>query len=168
MSVLVRRAAAGDGAARARLWTDSARFFVGIDPETAQEPEPHGLVEWHEGLYERFADDPTVLMLVAEVDGEVVGAVTARTFDPVPSAGWQVMRDLGQRRVHVDALTVAGSARRAGVGTALMTAVERWAVEQGAVAVTLETGVRNPTSVPFYEERMGYTRQEIVFRKPLR
>jgi hypothetical protein len=31
-----------------------------------------------------------------------------------------------------------------------------------------ETGVGNPTSVPFYEQRMGYSRQEVVFRKALR
>jgi len=167
MSVMVRRAAVADGAARARLWAESGAFFVNLDPGTAQEPEPRGLVEWHEGIYARYADDPTVLMLVAEVDGRVVGAVTARLFEPLPSASWQVMRDLAHRRVHVDALTVAGSARRTGVGTALMAAVERWAVEREAVAITLETGLGNPTSVPFYEQRMGYTRHEVVFRKPL-
>jgi len=168
MSVIVRRAVAGDGPARARLWEESGEFFASLDPDTAQRPEPRGLVEWHEGIIERTAEDPTVLMLVAEVDGNVVGALGARLLEPVSSASWQLMRDLAHRRVHVDALTVAESVRRTGVGTALMGAVERWAVELGAAVITLETGLRNPTSVPFYEERMGYARHEVVFRKPLR
>jgi hypothetical protein len=45
--------------------------------------------------------------------------------------------------------------------------VEQWAVDQGAAVITLETGLGNPTSVPFYEQRMGYSRQEVVFRKAL-
>jgi hypothetical protein len=45
MSVLVRPVRAGDGIGRARLWRDSGRFFAGINPDTAQEPDPQGLVE---------------------------------------------------------------------------------------------------------------------------
>jgi GNAT superfamily N-acetyltransferase len=108
-----------------------------------------------------------VLMLVAELDGAIVGTAVARMHEPLPSAGWQVQRDLAYRRVHVDALAVAGTARRAGIGTALMAAVERWALDQGAAVITLETGLDNPTSMPFYEQRMGYTRHEVVFRKEL-
>jgi ribosomal protein S18 acetylase RimI-like enzyme len=167
MSVTVRTATADDGAHRARLWRESGRFFADLDSSTAREPDGEGLVEWLDGIRARNAGDPAVLMLVAEVDGKVVGEVTARLFEPVASARWQLQRDLGSRRVHVDVLTVAGTARRAGVGTALMAAVERWAVEQGAAAIILETGVNNPTSVPFYEQRLGYTRQEVVFRKTL-
>ena len=42
-------------------------------------------------------------------------------------------------------------------GTVLMTAAEQWAVQQGAEVITLETDLNNPTSMPFYEHRMGYT-----------
>jgi ribosomal protein S18 acetylase RimI-like enzyme len=168
MPVAVRAVRAGDGIERARLWRDSGRFFVGVSPDTAQEPDPQGLVEWFDEIYEKCADDPAVLMLIAEVDGEVAGAVTARLHEPVPSARWQVQRDLGCRRVHVDALSVAESHRRSGVGTALMTAVERWAVEQAADVITLETDLHNPTSMPFYEQRMGYTPHEVLFRRQLR
>lgn len=163
----VRAVVADDGVHRARLWRESGRFFADLDSSTAREPDLEGLVEWLGGIRERNAEDPAVLMLVAEVDGEVVGEVTARLFEPVASARWQLQRDLGRRRVHVDVLTVSGTARRVGVGTALMAAVEQWAVDQGAAVITLETGLGNPTSVPFYEQRMGYSRQEVVFRKAL-
>ncbi|GAA1534057.1 hypothetical protein GCM10009827_060180 [Dactylosporangium maewongense] len=168
MAMVVRQVQAGDGPGRARLWQESGAFFAGLDPATAQEPQTDGLVEWHEELHARYADDPTVLMLVAEQDGDIVGAAVARVEEPLPTAHWQLQRDLAHRRVHVDALTVAGGARRGGVGSALMAEVERWAVERGAAAIMLETGVDNPTSMPFYERRMGYTRHEVVFRKDLR
>ncbi len=167
MSMVIRRVRAGDGAGRARVWREAGAFFAALDPHTAREPEPQGLAEWHEELHDRFAADATVLMLVAELDGEIVGTAVARLHEPVPTAGWQLQRDLGSRRVHVDALAVSAAARRTGTGTALMEAVEQWARDQGAVAVTLETGVENPTSMPFYEQRMGYTRHEVVFRKEL-
>lgn len=165
---MVRRVRAGDGAGRARVWQEAGAYFAALDPRTAQEPSPDGLVAWHEDLYERFAADPTVLMLVAELDGAIVGTAFARVHEPVPTAGWQLMRDLGQRRVHVDALVVAGAARRSGTGTALMAEIERWAIERDATVITLETGVDNPVSMPFYEHRMGYARHEVVFRKQLR
>jgi GNAT superfamily N-acetyltransferase len=58
--------------------------------------------------------------------------------------------------------------RRRGVGTALMKEMERWARQQGATSVSLRTNLRSPLSMPFYEERMGYTRDGAVFRKRLR
>jgi GNAT superfamily N-acetyltransferase len=167
MPLLVRPLRAGDTAGRADLWRDAGRFFVSINPQTGQEPDPRGLVEWIEEVDQRLADDPAALVLVAEVDGELVGAVTARLAEPVASAHRQVQSDFGRRRVHVDALSVATSHRRSGVGTALMTAVERWAVDQGAEVVTLESNVDNPLSMPFYEHRMGYRPHEVVFRKVL-
>ncbi len=168
MPLLVRPIRAGDAAGRADLWRDAGRFFASIDPQTGQEPDRHGLAEWMEEINRKLADDPAALALVAEVDGEIVGSVTARLSEPVPSAPRQVGTDFGRRRVHVDALAVAGPHRRSGVGTALMNAVERWALDRGAEVITLETGLDNPTSMPFYEHRMGYRRHEVVFRKVLR
>jgi GNAT superfamily N-acetyltransferase len=167
MPLLVRPIRAGDAADRARLWRDAGRFFASIDPQTAQEPDPGGLVDWIEELDRKLADDPAMLALVAEVDGELVGTVTARLTEPAPSAHRQVQSDFGRRRVHVDALAVATSHRRSGIGTALMTAVERWAVERGAEVITLESSIDNPLSMPFYEDRMGYRPHEVVFRKVL-
>ena len=167
MTLTVREATAADAAGRARLWSESGRYFAGLDPDTAREPDAEGLAEWGEDVRAQYAADPAMLLLVAELDGDIVGTVAARRLEPMASARWQLQRDLGQRRVHVDALIVAAAARRAGVGTALMGAVERWALEQGAAVLTLETGLNNPASVPFYEQRMGYARQEVVFRKAL-
>jgi len=66
-----------------------------------------------------------------------------------------------------NALMVAESYRRAGAGTALMAAVERWGREHGAVLVALDTNLRSKLSVPFYEDRLGYVRHAVIFRKYL-
>jgi len=39
--------------------------------------------------------------------------------------------------------------------------------ERGAAVVTLDTNLRSPLSVPFYENRMGYQRRGVIFRKEL-
>jgi len=62
---------------------------------------------------------PRGCLWIAETDDERVGMVFARIDD-----GCEVA-DFG-------AMWVAPSARRAGVGTALLDAVERWAVDRGA------------------------------------
>lgn len=64
-------------------------------------------------------------------------------------------------------LMVAERYRRAGVGTALMTAVERWGGRHGAVLVALDTNLRSALSLPFYEDRLGYVRHSVIFRKYL-
>lgn len=54
-----------------------------------------------------------------------------------------------------------------GAGTALMTAAEECARGNDAVLISLDTYLHSPLSVPFYEQRMGYRRQAIAFRKEL-
>lgn len=46
-----------------------------------------------------------------------------------------------------------------------MLAVEDWGRSRGAEVIVLETETNNPLSVPFYEHRMGFTPQAVVFRK---
>jgi ribosomal protein S18 acetylase RimI-like enzyme len=167
MSVVVRPATVDDAAGLAQLWIGSGRFFASLNPDTSQEPDPDGLVGWFAELYERLVADPSMLALIAEVDGAVAGSLSARLFEPLPSAARQVQSDFRRRRMHVDSLAVAEPYRRSGIGTALMTAAEGWAVERGAEVVTLESNADNPTSMPFYEHRMGYRRHEVVFRKVL-
>jgi hypothetical protein len=38
---------------------------------------------------------------------------------------------------------------------------------RGEVLVALDTNLRSPLSVPFYEDRMGYARHGVIFRKYL-
>ena len=48
-----------------------------------------------------------------------------------------------------------------------MTAAETWGKGHGVEIVPLDTYLRSPTSVPFYESRMGYARRAVIFRKEI-
>jgi GNAT superfamily N-acetyltransferase len=165
MRIIVRPARAGDGGDLARCWTDSGRYYQALDPASFQVPEADGLAAWFEALL--AAPRPEAIWLVAEVDGRVVGSVAARLEQPVEDASRQVVRDLGLRRVFVEALEVEEASRRRGVGARLMEEVEAWGRDQGAVLITLDTYADSPLSIPFYERRMGYRRRSVVFQKRL-
>jgi GNAT superfamily N-acetyltransferase len=164
-AVVVRAAQPGDGAGCARAWLDAARYYVALDPESFQVPAEDGLAGWFEELHAR--PDPDLCTLVATVGGEVAGFAGARFQPPLDSADRQFVRSAAVPGVYVNALVVAERFRRGGVGTALMTAVEDWAAGRGAAMVSLDTNARSPLSVPFYEDRMGYARHGVIFRKIL-
>jgi GNAT superfamily N-acetyltransferase len=162
---VVRAARPGDGEGCARAWLDAARYYVEIEPDAFQVPAEDGLAEWFEELHAE--PRPDGLTLVATVAGEVAGFVTAEFQPPAASATFQLTKAAAMPRVYVHALVVGQPYRRAGVGTALMAAVEDWARGRGAAMVSLDTNLRSPLSVPFYEDRMNYYRHGVIFRKLL-
>jgi GNAT superfamily N-acetyltransferase len=145
---------------------DAARHYAELDADAFQVPPADGLVAWFEELVQRPPSEDTV-WLVAEVDGRVVGDVSARLERPTEDAARQLLRDLGRVLLYVDALGVEEAYRRRGVGARLMQAVEEWGRDKGAVRSVLTTYHASPLSVPFYEQRMGYDRRSIVFEKRL-
>jgi GNAT superfamily N-acetyltransferase len=164
--IVVRPAEAGDEEDLARSYLQSCRYYARLDPEAFQVPTTEGLTQWIEASLQRPRSDDK-LWLVAEVDGRVVGNVEARLEPPVEDAARQMLRELGQVRVFVNLLDVEEAYRRRGVATRLMHEVEQWARANGAVLVMLDTYIGSPLSVPFYEKRMGYRRQAVIFRKSL-
>jgi GNAT superfamily N-acetyltransferase len=160
----IRRARSGDGEGCADVWMDVGRYYKALDSQIYQVPSSEGLAESFE---RRIANaDPDQLRLVAE-DEVIVGLLVAGLYRPDPRPDHELVRDLSRLRLFVQVLAVSAPYRRTGVGTALMVAAEMWARRRGAVVVSLDTYVRNPTAVPFYESRMGYARRAIIFRKEL-
>jgi GNAT superfamily N-acetyltransferase len=162
----LRPARAGDGEALARIWLDMTRYHADLAPELFQVPEPEGLSAWFEEWLPTANRDDR-LYLVAEIEGTVVGSVLATVVRPAPDAGRQLLRELGLVRLIVDLLVVERPFWRRGVGTALMTAAEKWGRCRGAVVALLDTWIDSPVSVSFYERRMGYRRRALRMRKPL-
>ena len=127
-----------------------------------------------DGLVEFIADDadwrrdPHNLALVAEIDGEVAGYLESSIQAPVDSARWQSQSDVGERRLHINYLGTGEGYKRRGVATALVEAAESWGRDRGATVAVCDTWIDSPMSVPFWEERMGYRRRAIIFRKSLR
>ena len=143
-----------------------ARHYAELDGDAFQVPPVDGLAGWFEELLGRPRSEDAV-WLVAEVDGRVVGDVSARLERPTEDAERQLLRDLGRVRLYVDALGVEEAYRRRGVGARLMGAVEEWGRAKGAVRAVLTTYHASPLSVPFYEQGMGYRRRSIVYEKRL-
>jgi GNAT superfamily N-acetyltransferase len=78
-------------------------------------------------------------------------------------AGWiaaerRLSLEVGER-VEITGLVVDGTARRGGVGRALVGAAETWAAEQGVEVVFVRSNVQRQASHPFYEG-LGYARQK--------
>src|SRR5918993_573519 len=82
---VIRSARPGDAADLARNWIDAARHYADLDSDAFQVPAVDGLAAWFEELLlrPRSAD---ALWLVAELDGRVIGDVSARLERPVEGA----------------------------------------------------------------------------------
>ncbi|WP_165968981.1 GNAT family N-acetyltransferase [Actinomadura sp. KC06] len=162
----IRAPQPGDGAGVAVAWCDFAEFYQEINPESFRSPNRDGLDAWLEGKL--LTDDEDRFVRVADLGGEAVGFVGAAFMEPHEDADRQLVRELAQPRVFVNALAVQRGHWRSGAGAGLMTAVEQWARAREAHLITLDTYAASPVSVPFYERRMGYQRQGIIFGKRLR
>ena len=164
MSVQIRPPRPGDGEGMARVWLSAGAYYAGLDPAHFQVPSADRLAE-------SFEADPgprgqDALQLVAELDGEVAGWVTAHIEHPAAGVAYQFVRESGWTRLFVDALVVDQALWRHGIGTALLEAAESWGRDRGADVVRLDTYAEGPVAVPFYE-RHGYQRRSILFQKPL-
>jgi len=100
---------------------------------------------------------PDAALLVAEVDGEIVGRLS-------------VMRDRNPSSSHVAdiGLMVAASKRRRGVGSALMAAADSWANGAGIGKLELHVFPHNLPAIALYE-KLGYRREGLRiahFRRP--
>jgi GNAT superfamily N-acetyltransferase len=149
----------------ARVWLSASAYYADLDSAHFQVPLVEGLAESFEADLGTGGED--ALMLVADLDGQVAGWLTARIEHPAPGAARQMTREHGWTQLHIDALMVDQAVWHQGAGTALLTAAEGWGRGRGAEVVRLDTYADSPVSVPFYERHMGYRRRAIVFGKPL-
>jgi GNAT superfamily N-acetyltransferase len=120
MSVIVRPARLGDGAAIAEVWLGAAAYYADLDPAHFQVPRAVGLADgWEEQLGQ---DNGNRLRLVAEADGRVIGWLAAHIEPPAENAAVQLTREHYWTRLAVDALVVGRGHWRQGAGTRLLEA----------------------------------------------
>jgi ribosomal protein S18 acetylase RimI-like enzyme len=163
---LVRSFREGDGLGIARIGIENGAYYARLAPDHFKEPDVEGMADFMEGDGE-WRKSPTNLALVAEIAGEIAGYLEASVQAPLESARWQAQRDLGERRLFINYVGTADAYKRMGVATRLVEAAEKWGRSKGAVVAVCDTYIDSPLSVPFWEERMGYSRRAIIFRKPL-
>jgi GNAT superfamily N-acetyltransferase len=133
---------------------EDAQALAGLAEELGY-PTPVGDLAARLASLTARSDD---LVLVAEVDGEVLGWVHARETLSLASAPCAL----------VTGLVVTTRARRMGLGRTLLEHVEGWARARGLGAVRLRSRVQRHDAHAFYL-RLGYveTKRQIQFRKPL-
>lgn len=137
--VTIRQATSGEHQIYDDLYApdDKADFFT---PEERRERRRQQFAE---------IDQNRRLVLVAEADGKIVGAVQLSLDSLVPGAGM------------VRSLAVHPSYRRQSIGTQLMDAVEAVARERGLKALVLLVRPDNEAAIAMYRKR-GY---EVVPRE---
>ena len=143
--ISVRDALPADAEALARVHADVARYYG-----------ERGAHYFAEGQ----------LRLVAEIEGEVVGALTARLLEPVV-ADSDGRAEEAETRLRIDYLATAAERRRAGIGTRLVQAAESWGRGGGATIAETTAFRGSALSIPFWEDRMGYDELPMTLEKRL-
>ena len=107
----------------------------------------------------RLIGDSTNLVLVAEQSGEVVGFIHAHNHDPIYAPPMK----------NVVALAVRADHQKHGLGHTLISAVEDWALQDGAYAVRLNSGEHMDEALHFYKSiGYEYIKTQYNFRKNLK
>src|SRR5690349_15709294 len=101
MPLTIRAPRPGDGTGMARVWLSAAAYYAGLDARHFQIPPAEGVAESFEAGLGPGGEDE--LMLVADLDGQVAGWLTARIEHPAPGAARQLVREPGWTRLHIDA-----------------------------------------------------------------
>jgi GNAT superfamily N-acetyltransferase len=166
VAVTIRAARDDDAAGIARLGLENSAYYAELAPALFRLPDEEGLDEFIERDRE-WREGPDTLALVADDDGTIAGYLEASLQRPDETAHWQGQRDLSEVRLFINFVGTADAYKRQGVATRLVQAAEEWGREQGAVVALCDTFIESPLSVPFWEQRMGYDRRAIIFRKRL-
>lgn len=155
--VVVRARRGDDLEALIDLDLASARHHAAIDPKSYLVPDRDAAA----AFLERRLADPEREILVAEVDGRVVGAVDVTMLAPgdpgsivrpIPTA------DLG--------ISVAEDWRDRGIGHLLMAAAEVNARGRGAALMILDMSAANEGALRFYRG-LGYREHSLVLRRSI-
>jgi GNAT superfamily N-acetyltransferase len=163
--VSVRPARPGDEQGLVALHEEMGGYYAELAPQHFRRPDVDGLVAELAGeLREPRAD---VLVLVAEADGQIVGALWASLVRPPADAARQIVRDVAAVCVRIDYVVTHGDRRRQGVGARLVDAAEAWGRTQGAVLAEASTYRPSPLSFPFWTRRMGYEERSVNLQKRL-
>lgn len=133
----VRPAQPGDDAALERLHGDAGADFAALSPAEL-----------------RHRDGADVLRLVADVDGDLAGALVAH-----------VVAQDHDTLLRIDSLVTAEAHRGRGYAAQLVEAAEAWGRERGATLA--ETWAQDRRGVPFWKGRLAYAERAVNLRKPL-
>lgn len=147
----LRAARYDDLAAIVRLLADDT---LGRGRERVEDPLP----AVYEAAFEAIAADPHQELVVACLDGAVVGVLQLTVTPHIVSQGaW---------RATVEGVRVASAHRSHGIGAALLEWVFVRARARGCALVQLTSDVRRSDARRFYE-RLGFVASHVGLKRPL-
>lgn len=134
-TLTVRRAERSDLPAIIALLADD---ILGAGREIVSDPAAPVYVE----AFDRIDSNPRTLLLVAELDGDVVGTAQVHLL--------QYIGRQGATRAQVEAVRIKSALRGAGLGTQLMRWIFDYVRANGAKIVQLTTDKQRPDAHRFY------------------
>lgn len=151
--VVIRAAQPGDVDAVARLWQDLVEYHREIDIDLPP-AAPQGAKRYARRLLDRI-DDPMSRVLVAQVDGAIIGYVLGVVVDLAPEIFMQEASGF-LADIYVDA-----AHRRRGIGRALVADLTAWFAQQGLRYYEWHVAARNEESIAFWHRVGG---REVMLR----
>lgn len=142
----VRPATSDDAAAIAALLTAGSRA-----PEVEAPGEPQRYAEAIERIRDAHGE-----VLVAEVDGDVVGVLQLLLLEHLQHAGGVA--------TEIESVHVTATHRRHGVGTALLDAAVAWATDHGCYRVQLTSHDSRKEAHRFYDAS-GFEPTHVGYRR---
>jgi GNAT superfamily N-acetyltransferase len=128
--------------------------FLGAQREKYEEPLPESYIR----AFEEIDADPNNELIVAEMDGMIVGTLQ---FTLTPSISFQ-----GSRRATVESVRVDKAVRGSGIGRQMML----WAIEHardaGCVSIQLTTNAERTDAHRFYQQ-LGFKASHVGMKLKL-
>jgi ribosomal protein S18 acetylase RimI-like enzyme len=147
VSVIVRPAAVSD---RPAILTLAHRLVVGVAPWRDPEAVDKAVVGWVEGSLAGVGD-PDSEVLVAELNGQVVGFVSVKSHQH-----WS-----GSSDADIGELVVSTDVERRGVGSTLVRAAVEWGRARDVSRVTVSTGAANIPARRLYAS-LGFEDEDVT------
>lgn len=158
-NITIRRATRSDLPALGRMGALLMRTHFAFDQKRFLEPGDNAEEGYAWFLGEQLNDDVNAIVLVAEVDGDVIGYVYA-ALEPI---SWKELRDACG---FIHDILVEERGRRHGVATTLMNAAMTWLKAQGAPRVVLGTAEQNEGAQRLFA-RLGFRRTMVEMTREL-
>jgi GNAT superfamily N-acetyltransferase len=149
----IRQAVFADALRLSSLCMDVQRLHAEHYPDIFQMPQNE---DFAISFFEEMLVDPTVRIFIAEEDGKAVGYILCKLVERLVNPFTFAAPSL-----HVDQVSVRPTARRHGVGLALMQRAEKLAKEWDVQRIQLDSWDFNIDAHAFFE-RMGF--QKFNFR----
>jgi GNAT superfamily N-acetyltransferase len=147
MTLAIRRANPNDGPNLFSAWQQMRQHNASHDPRIILAPVTE--TDFSAGLYESLSR-PGATTLVAEMEGQVVGFVSAAVVANTPDR-------LPERHVSIGYIFVDPDHRRGGVARSLVDAVREWAGEQEGIQHLEMPVIAADTAAAAFWRSVGFT-----------